>query len=245
MKKTLITLMALSGLAVADTVVTGSDLTWDISSPYKDCTTVSNGNLTYSGGGWWVSGPTGTLSNAITLEKEQVLKFSCSFDFSSTNSILTLALVGDNGAVVMGKSYDNDVKLATTNETGDSVSRGYAFAGTNNNGQVANITQGYITMDKEFLVNAGDTVNTNVISFTVAYDTTKAQFVGTLAYNGSTADITLGETFDVKAITATFDGDGSYVAHLNDIKLEVIPEPTTATLSLLALAGLAARRRRK
>ena len=29
------------------------------------------------------------------------------------------------------------------------------------------------------------------------------------------------------------------------IRLEVIPEPATATLSLLALAGLAARRRRK
>lgn len=38
------------------------------------------------------------------------------------------------------------------------------------------------------------------------------------------------------------DGSGIYVQY---VKADIIPEPTTATLSLLALAGLAARRRRK
>ena len=38
-------------------------------------------------------------------------------------------------------------------------------------------------------------------------------------------------------VTYTDNGDGSVTLS--------IPEPTTATLSLLALAGLAARRRRK
>lgn len=90
-------------------------------------------------------------------------------------------------------------------------------------------------------------INTNDVTFTVAYNTTLSQFVGTLAYDGYTAKIDLGETFSVNAITATFDGNSSFVGHVNDIQLKVttVPEPTTATLSLLALAGLASRRRRK
>ena len=251
MKKTIIALMALAGVAVADTVITGADLTWDISTPNKDCTKVDSGNLTYSGGGWWVNGPTGTLTQSITLGLDQVLEFSYSCDFSSSDSVLTLALANNNGAVVMGKTYNNEVRLGTTTETGDAVARGYAFANTNNNGAVANITSFTALKDGannvSFVVNSGSTVNTNDVTFTVAYNTTLSQFVGTLAYDGYTAKINLGETFSVNAITATFDGDSSFVGHVSDIQLKVttVPEPTTATLSLLALAGLAARRRRR
>jgi hypothetical protein len=244
MKKTIIALFALAGVAMADTVITGADLTWDISSPYKDCTAVNDGNLTYSGGGWWVSGPTGTLAESITLGKDQVLEFSYNVNFNISNSILTLALVNNSGAVVMGKSYGDAVCLGTTTETGDAVSRGYAFSGTNNSGQVANIESGYTSLGADFTINAD-----NKVTFTVAYDTTLAQFVGTLALGDKTADINLGESFGVNAITATFDGAAAYVGKVNDMKLTVttipVPEPTTATLSLLALAGLASRRRRK
>ena len=255
MKKTIIALMALAGVAAADTVITGADLTWDVSAPNKDCTTVNSGNLTYSGGGWWVNGPTGTLTQSITLGLNQVLEFSYSCDFSSSNSVLTLALANNNGAVVMGKTYGNEVRLGTTTDTGDAVARGYAFGSTNNSGAVANIESytalkdgaGENANNVAFVVNSGNTVNTNDVTFTVAYNTTLSQFVGTLAYDGYTAKIDLGETFSVNAITATFDGDSSFVGHVNDIQLKVttIPEPTTATLSLLALAGLAARRRRR
>ena len=256
MKKTIIALMALAGVAVADTVITGDDLTWDVSTPNKDCTTVNNGNLTYSNGGWWVNGPTGTLAQSITLGLDQVLEFSYSCDFSTSNSVLTLALANNSGAVVMGKTYnENVVYLGTTTETGDAVARGYAFGNTNNSGAVANITSytalkdgvGENANNVTFVVNSGSTINTNDVTFTVAYNTTLSQFVGTLAYDGYTAKINLGETFSVNAITATFDGDGSFVGHVNDIQLKVttIPEPATATLSLLALAGLAARRRRR
>lgn len=246
MKKTLITLFALAGTAMASTVITGNDLTWDISTPYKDCTTVTNGNLTYSNGGWLVNGPTGSLTQAITLEQNQMLTFSYSFDFNSSDSIITLALVNSNGAVVMGKTYGNNVRLGTTTETGSAVARGYAFADTNNKDYVANITEGYTDLGTVFIVNSGDTVNTNNVTFTVAYDTSLSQFVGTLEYGGKSADVNLGETFSVNAVTATFDGASAFVANVNDIQLEVttIPEPTTATLSLLALAGLAVRRRK-
>ena len=41
------------------------------------------------------------------------------------------------------------------------------------------------------------------------------------------------------------NNNGKYRTPLNYVSLKMVPEPTTATLSLLALAGLAARRRRK
>lgn len=73
-------------------------------------------------------------------------------------------------------------------------------------------------------------------------------------YDGVTADVSQGSTYSLnaadyfsgKGITANtelvFDG-GRNVLYLQG--MEMVPEPTTATLSLLALAALAARRRRK
>ena len=56
---------------------------------------------------------------------------------------------------------------------------------------------------------------------------------------GSRINYTLGTVTDMSSIA------GNKTAFESYIKTKTIPEPTTATLSLLALAGLAARRRRK
>ena len=78
-----------------------------------------------------------------------------------------------------------------------------------------------------------------------------------LNHIGDGTDITLNgtalteaETLDKNSLSS--ENAGSYKFVIEDNKLKVqyaayktIPEPTTATLSLLALAGLAARRRRK
>ncbi len=65
--------------------------------------------------------------------------------------------------------------------------------------------------------------------------------------------IAAGETFTL-AINAVADSSGGTYLGLSEMTLfgtlvtdgttEAIPEPTTATLSLLALAGMAARRRK-
>ena len=54
------------------------------------------------------------------------------------------------------------------------------------------------------------------------------------------------------SLTATAEDYGKYILgcdasgiYVQYVKADIVPEPTTATLSLLALAGLAARRRRK
>ena len=57
---------------------------------------------------------------------------------------------------------------------------------------------------------------------------------------------------DIVVTLATMDAEGqiietgaTYTLKASDVKVQSIPEPATATLSLLALAGLCARRRRK
>ena len=66
----------------------------------------------------------------------------------------------------------------------------------------------------------------------------------TLAVTGMEDYVSYGVVFDSKKTVAAAGGFGLLFSNVvvNDSS---IPEPTTATLSLLALAGLAARRRRK
>ena len=52
----------------------------------------------------------------------------------------------------------------------------------------------------------------------------------------------LATTGDLKLLTTV--GGSSTNSTLSNMSIKAIPEPATATLSLLALAGLAARRRR-
>ena len=59
-----------------------------------------------------------------------------------------------------------------------------------------------------------------------------------------TKEVAISEDFNFTSMGWVFDGP-QYAVGLQNASLKVIPEPTTATLSLLALAGLAARRRRK
>ena len=70
-------------------------------------------------------------------------------------------------------------------------------------------------------------------------------------FGSNAIDLIAGETYTLNLkITGVnnaenvVDTDGGFV-HVGSISASIIPEPTTATLSLLALAGLAARRRRK
>lgn len=75
----------------------------------------------------------------------------------------------------------------------------------------------------------------------------------TLAVDGVTTGVgTLADTVTGNITDIALGGDTSTNYRINETvhsismsKVTVIPEPTTATLSLLALAGLAARRRRK
>ena len=96
------------------------------------------------------------------------------------------------------------------------------------------------TLEKRYLI-AGDSGNDFSISL---YQTL------TLAGGSMTSAATGNELIKATTLSASADDYGKYVlshdkggVYVQYVK--AIPEPTTATLSLLALAGLAARRRRK
>ena len=60
-----------------------------------------------------------------------------------------------------------------------------------------------------------------------------------------------GTEYDKYMMSGSYFGEGTYIDSVHALMApssanwQLVPEPTTATLSLLALAGLAARRRRK
>lgn len=64
------------------------------------------------------------------------------------------------------------------------------------------------------------------------------RYISTISYNS-----TLVTSADAYVVDTAISATNAFA--LNVEKLQQIPEPTTATLSLLALAGLAARRRRR
>ena len=95
----------------------------------------------------------------------------------------------------------------------------------------------------------GGNANPGVNGMTVTLDVTKTGSTITLGMiNGTTSIIETGyivNLADVKLVDGTASGDNQGVTAISNASITYIPEPATATLSLLALAGLAARRRRK
>ncbi len=107
----------------------------------------------------------------------------------------------------------------------------------------------YNTANKNFRLMA---TTTDGQYYTVADNTTmNAVTVNEFAIGSANGNATSGdENFDgmlsgFKVFTSTGFEDNSTIAAALGAAPEVVPEPATATLSLLALAGLAVRRRRK
>ena len=96
--------------------------------------------------------------------------------------------------------------------------------------------------------NHEKTINTPLTLTTeIAWSAEKSQFVATVSYGADKTILNtydLGKSYSLDKLVFSMDGGSQKVSNLKIIT-NTIPEPTTATLSLLALAGLAARRRRK
>lgn len=65
-----------------------------------------------------------------------------------------------------------------------------------------------------------------------------------LSLDSATGSHTIGSEYENRQVAARHEYYTDYVA-VGNVKLTAVPEPATATLSLLALAGLASRRKRK
>ncbi len=231
MKKTLITLLALAGVAAADTL------------------TISNADNTAAATGDWFTELSATAINISGTNSFTSTDYTDSFYSVATNVgsggtydyVLTFTLAkdvdlssfsidfllhnSDGAAQPVNRTLSYDLTLSDA--TGTLVS----YAGqsiTTTTGR----TSGWATY-KDVAYNADGSINEETKLGTATFSLPDSVFLAAgTEYKLTIANIAKNDT-----------GAGTFVG-IGNIAMNVIPEPTTATLSLLALCGLAARRRR-
>ncbi len=165
----------------------------------------------------------------------------------NTNSALSLHRLTFNNDSNMG-----DITFNLDKEGKISVANTYVMSGYTSSITLSAILQdgylsgsGDIVLEERVLVDFGTRVTSNGTGDELSALLSRVKG-GTFTLNGEA--LTLG-TFDAAALTAGDVGKYKLVMDGSAVKVQYaaysVPEPTTATLSLLALAGLAARRRRK
>ncbi len=260
MKKTIIALMALAGVAAAEqysiTPLTDSTFgTWTHSNKNTITDGVLSGNPN-----WQVDPSTYNVGGVYTYSEAEPLSFSFDVQNNGTgNGMLTLAFIGTENAIIIGHgNYDKypagdgteitnrggDVQVGlTTNLT----AQGYGFANTNpgDDAQLTAITNWVNAMP----CNGAITTLSGIIAWDG--DSYSLTLNSSAQTDALTCDLGLTK-LDLTKIMVTIEGGGApnnndaawQTSTLSNLTVSV-PEPTTATLSLLALAGLAVRRRRK
>ncbi len=251
MKKTIIALMALAGVASAAKVTTE----WEFDNSLNSTSGIS-------ATGTWVAGSgEGALTEAT-------------YGIDDTyGSYLTL---DGKGYVTVGNTYwstgDGKLQLGaddtsftiTTVVNFDSIASEMFLFGTSNNhdeglafilkdGKMALTAKSikHHTLDMTALqantwytLSVSYDADTNIADFSV--DGTS---VGTLTIQGANGAAVGFDKAEAAGIGigsgSSSQAQGLWSGKMASLSITTVPEPTTATLSLLALAGLAARRRRK
>ena len=106
---------------------------------------------------------------------------------------------------------------------------------------------GVLTLGSELTLGSGNTLKgVDWSTLTNGQSITLIEGVDSIV-GGYTGPITAGNVFSNVTDTSTMHYSLVYSAQAQTLTMQAsnVPEPTTATLSLLALMGLAARRRRK
>ncbi len=261
MKKTIIALMALAGVAAADTVTTRvsfteGENTYLAGSSYGDLTLSSNmetgssengvitftpsveilGNGTTSGS-WY-----GVKNNTVSLWIETS---------SLSNDVLLFGYYSRSAGNSIGYYWDADTSTITFGRgTWNSSERSFTFSKSGSGHQESSQSLSTYFSAQDELTN-----------FTISVERTDdyyANGTATIWVNGKNAGSTKAFYSDINGgnPTSYFVGGATYgtIAVTNENLTTAqqianfaapVPEPTTATLSLLALAGLAARRRRR
>ncbi len=249
MKKTLITLAALAASVASAATVDFTTLSGD--------STVTLNTPQWANGGWdYNSGNTLTLSGATTVDSATKTISDAEATVTYTNGVYNLFRLHDSaethdGPYIMSAGIINFGLNGSLNVTTQSGGLNLAEMGMKWNV----VLDFVIETDDAALLEAGTAVLTRTIftangqgiwnregnnaAFTLAVDSlqtdveaTKVDTLGTEAGNWkltNPSENSVAIEYVVKYVAAA----------------PAVPEPTTATLSLLALAGLAARRRRK
>lgn len=238
MKKTIVTLMALVGSVFAAGVET-----WDLTLSRN-----GGGNSITSGNSDLWAGEDGMVVESFLMEFT-VDKFTsggynvCPINTSrgTTNTaterqgITFLAWETTNVGIGNGKTHYNADDNKMTFAAGDSMR--LAFDAEAETAYLYNVTKSTLcTYDMSSVITED---NASLYYFTSGVKGTEQTLGSTCVWTDGTANhFTFGKLHDVSAMAGTAQFK-EYVKTLQ------VPEPATATLSLLALAGLAARRRRK
>ncbi len=235
MKKTLITLMALAGVAAAAplTLPGTDDFTWIAGSNASGIGSGSSAAIIQN------------LAAAITAD-------------NIGNTDLT-GWFGGTGQAYAQNSYPNDIAITSTNSftfvSRPALSGEYVALGVSLEETASAITLTFSNDKKAAYSLWSYDATTSTATELIA--TTGLTTAGTVDVTYNTADVNPSTLFVVwNANPSTGNAGAGAVVTISDIALSytaapavpespTVPEPTTATLSLLALAGLAARRRRK
>ena len=221
MKKTIIAIMALASVAAADSVMSLEELTWN---PLT-VTTPANGTLASGNSAIDWSEATGNLTNSWEL--------SFILDPSRlSNQYLFGTVKGNSGADGYTLSITNAGAIALNQNKSSNVLTVGSYTAADS--AVA------ITLQYVKYVDAEGNFDSGLFTLTVGNDS--ATYVVTDAAN---TVFTKGSNNNVWTNGGAEKLSGISVKYADSVVAPSIPEPTTATLSLLALAGLAARRRRK
>ena len=230
MKKTIITLLALAGLAAGETatLTVGTD----------EAST-------------WTSGVTFDLPDEapLTLSLTSIAgagALNNGSDFTSRGDNLLSPKVG-----FKQREYDGYIDLTFT-VTADNTTSGYVWqidaltlnmksvtsVGGNHAGGIGSMTVTLLSSDKSITLGSGvASLGANSAAGTATIELTESISLE----NEETLTLRIARTAESTSSQGYLALTGGSVTYSSVL----VPEPTTATLSLLALAGLAARRRRK
>ena len=235
MKKTLITLLALCGVAAAENY--HGSLTTDLKKAITDSGYTVGDDFTMSVQlQFW-------LSDAAT--RQTSLTLGDTFHIVAQKT-------GSWSKVYLGftPSSTNGTDPGAVNLTRD-TSGNYSFTAT----ESATGPDGWITRAGNTVGGATQTWqflgSTLTLTYTAETQTTVLDFDFTTIVNDDENQIYRPTDRDHLIVTVKgIEMDANDISFANNVTgrnvaFAVVPEPTTATLSLLALAGLAARRRRK
>ena len=264
MKKTFITLLALAGVAMGETA-TYSPLTSTVGWTLGDSHTAKDGTPsinttdgTLNGATIWARSSAIYDVQDITLSDEgDSLTVSFTITAGNTNTLLTGALIGNDKAIVLGHGGYSDEGKADAIQYGTTSSdEGIWYNMQKEGSAMNNPSEGIVYVSTHGNTTGIFSANTPLtLTTSIKWDNAKSQFVATLCYgegaNSSTlTSYDLGASYTLEKLVFSQDGaDYQTISNLTIVETQAapssnVPEPATATLSLLALAGLAARRRR-
>ena len=247
MKKTLIALLAMTGVAMATTPTkvttsitldgtqptdTRLDMAYNETAAVTVNTTVDSVTI-YGTDGYGLN----TANTSLTLNIQNTL--------NATNNF-KLAQTGDSSTVTVATTI-TDTELSTLDATG-TASRWVVTADIFNN-IAAFVTNNHIALTLNGITGYADggfVFDCNGTYYAAA-DVTFSGDYATVNTGATALDLADGTLYTTLKVTANSGASVKGIGYVLTKKTasDSVPEPTTATLSLLALAGLAARRRRR